>query len=364
MLHHVNKRLALDGDDLAVVLHMYLIARNDLGLGVNAVLGKQLDILRQHVLGQRRGRVLEVFKSALFGLCDPRLVIAVAAEKDAAVLFERALNKLVQSTCEVGCFFKLVGENAQRVCDDRVQNRRRAGYGLARAGHAELEFVAGEGNGRGTVAVGGVARNGRQNVNADAQRALALFGVARVVYDGIDYALKLLAEEHRDYRRRRFLRAEAVVIAGKGDRASQKLLIFINTSHECRKEQQKLRVLAGGLARGEQVLARVRAERPVVVLARAVYAGKGLFMQQADKAVAVCDLLHDLHADLVLIVCGVCIGIDRSHFVLSRGDLVMPRFRQNAELPQFLIKVLHVFGNARTDRSEIVILKLLALGRL
>ena len=52
------------------------------------------------------------------------------------------------------------------------------------------------------------------------------------------------------------------------------------------------------------------------------------------------------------------------HLVLSRGDLVMPRFRQNAELPQLLIKVLHVFGNARTDRSEIVILKLLALGRL
>ena len=87
-------------------------------------------------------------------------------------------------------------------------------------------------------------------------------------------------------------------------------------------------------------------------------------MQQADEAVAVCDLLHDLHADLVLIVCGVRVGIDRSHLVLSRGDLVMPRFRQNAELPQFLIKVLHVFGNARTDRSEIVILKLLALGRL
>ena len=154
-----------------------------LGLGVNAVLGQKLDILRQHVLGQRRGRVLEVFKSALFGLCDPRLVIAVAAEKDAAVLLERALYKLVQSRSKVRCFFKLVGENAQRVCNDRVQNRRRAGYGLARAGHAELEFVAGEGNGRGTVAVGGVARNGRQNVNADAQRALALFGVARVVYD-------------------------------------------------------------------------------------------------------------------------------------------------------------------------------------
>ena len=102
-------------------------------------------------------------------------------------------------------------------------------------------------------------------------------------------------------------------------------------------------------------------KRPVVVLARAVYAGKGLFVQQADKAVAVCDLLHDLHADLVLIVCGVCIGIDRSHFVLSRGDLVMPRFRQNAELPQFLIKVLCI--RQRADGSfEIVILKLLTLG--
>ena len=100
------------------------------------------------------------------------------------------------------------------------------------------------------------------------------------------------------------------------------------------------------------------------MLARAVYAGKGLFVQQADKAVAICDLLHDLHADLVLIVCGVCIGINRCHLVLSRGDLVMPRFRQNAELPQLLVEILHVFGNTRTDRSEIVILKLLSLWRL
>ena len=62
------------------------------------------------------------------------------------------------------------------------------------------------------------------------------------------------------------------------------------------------------------------------MLARAVYAGEGLFVQQAHEAVAVCDLLHDLHRDLVLIAGGVRVGEYRGHLVLCRSDLVVARF--------------------------------------
>ena len=48
--------------------------------------------------------------------------------------------------------------------------------------------------------------------------------------------------------------------------------------HKGRQKQQELGVLAGGLAGLEEVLASVGGEGPVVVLAGAVDAGKGLFM--------------------------------------------------------------------------------------
>ena len=62
------------------------------------------------------------------------------------------------------------------------------------------------------------------------------------------------------------------------------------------------------------------------MLARAVYAGKGLFVQQAHKTVAVGDLLHYLHLELVLIACGVCVGIDRRKLMLRRSNLVVACF--------------------------------------
>ena len=75
-------------------------------------------------------------------------------------------------------------------------------------------------------------------------------------------------------------------------------------------------------------------------------------------------LFHRLHDELVLIICGVGVGIDRGHFVLGRGDLVMLGFGQNAELPQFFIQILHILGNARTDNAKVVVVEFLTFRRL
>ena len=87
-------------------------------------------------------------------------------------------------------------------------------------------------------------------------------------------------------------------------------------------------------------------------------------MQQADEPMLLRDLFHDLHRELILVVGGVCVGIDRRHLVLGRGDLIVLGLGQNAELPELLVQLLHIRRNARADGAEIMVVQLLPLGRL
>ena len=184
-----------------------------------------------------------------------------------------------------------------------------------------------------------------------------------VVHDAVHDGLQLLTEEDREDRGRRLLRAEAVVISGKRDRAAQKLLILVHALDERRQEQQKPRVLARRAARREQVVAGIGGERPVVVLAAAVHAREGLFVQQADQPVPLGDPFHDLHRELILVVCGIGVGVDRRHLMLRRRDLVVLGLGQDAKLPKLLVQLLHICRDARADGAEIVVVQLLPLGR-
>ena len=333
VLDHVDERRRLDGDQLAVFFHMDLMPGHHLTGGVDAVLRHERNVLGQDVGGQGRGRIGQVHQPAALGLRHPGAVIAVAAEDDAAVALEDLAQKDIERLLEIRRARQAVGEAAELLGHDRVEDRIGARDRLARAGHAELEFIAGESQRRGAVAVGRILRDGGQHVDADAQLTAGLFGVVLLGDDGVDDILQLGAEEDGDHGRGRLLRAETVVVAREGDGAAQQLLIFIHARDEGRQEQQKLRVLAGRLAGGEEVFARVGAQRPVIVLAGAVDTRKGLFMQQADQPVPVGDLLHDLHCQLVLVVGGVAVAVDGGHLVLGRSDLVVLGLAQNAELP-------------------------------
>ena len=237
VLDHVHERRGLDADDLAVLLDMNFVAGVDLFLGVNALARQQLNVLGHDVGRQRLGGVVQVGKAALFGFLDPGLFIAVAVEDDAAVGRERVADQLVERGGEVRRILELCVKLIELVGHDGVEDRGRARDGLRRAGHAELELVAREGERRGAVTVGRILRDGGQYVYADAQRLVLGRGVVVFVDDGVDDALKLGAEEDRDDGRRRFLRAEAVVVAREGDGAAQQLLILIHALDE-RGEQQ------------------------------------------------------------------------------------------------------------------------------
>ena len=126
-------------------------------------------------------------------------------------------------------------------------------------------------------------------------------GVLGAVDDGLHHGGELVAQEDGHHGGRGLLGAQAVVVARKGHGGAQEVLILVHPLHKGGQEQQEAGVLAGGAARLEQVVAGVGSQGPVVVLARAVDAGKGLLMEQAHQAVLPGHLLHHVHGDLVVV---------------------------------------------------------------
>ena len=108
----------------------------------------------------------------------------------------------------------------------------------------------------------------------------------------------------------------------------------------------------------------VGAERPVVVLARAVDAGERLLVQQADQPVAARDVLQDLHAQLLVVGADVGVLEHRRELVLARRDLVVARLDRDAELGHLLLGLEHARQHALGDRAEVVVVELVALRRL
>ena len=155
-----------------------------------------------------------------------------------------------------------------------------------------------------------------------------------------------------------------MIVSGRGYRQPQQVLVFVHSLDHRAQKQQELGVLIGGLAGGQQVHAGVRGDGPVVVLAAAVDPGKGLFVEQADQIVPFRYPLHDLHGQLVVVRGDVGGGIDGGQLVLSRGDLVVFRLGQDAQLPQLDVQLVHVSLDPGPNGAEILVIQLLSLGWL
>ena len=170
-------------------------------------------------------------------------------------------------------------------------------------------------------------------MHADFELHLFAGFIRRAVLYGIENAGDLVAEEYGEDRRRSFVAAETVVVGRSRNGNAQKILIFVHRLQNCRKDEQKLRVLLRRVAGVQKVFAPVGGKRPVVVLAGAVHTGERLFMQQAYHAVPVRHALHALHDELVVVGGDVHRGIDAGKLMLCGGDLVVLGLGRNAELP-------------------------------
>ena len=99
------------------------------------------------------------------------------------------------------------------------------------------------------------------------------------------------------------------------------------------------------------------------MLAAAVDASEGFFVEQAHELVPVGDFLHDVHEHLVMVGGDVGFLENRRELVLVRGHLVVARGHGNADFIGLLGHFVHVIENAFLDGSEILVFELLALGR-
>ena len=155
-----------------------------------------------------------------------------------------------------------------------------------------------------------------------------------------------------------------MVVACGGYGEAEQILIIVHCLDHGAEEEQELSIFVRRCTGGEQVDARVGLYRPVVVLARAVDSRKGLFMKQADETVLFCNALHKLHCELV-VVGGYVRGREYgSQLVLCGRDLVVLCLGKHAEVPQLLVEILHELAHARFYGAEVMVVKLLTLGRL
>src|SRR5699024_8678993 len=71
---------------------------------------------------------------------------------------------------------------------------------------------------------------------------------------------------------------------------------------------------------------------------------------------------QSLHNDLVVVHLYIGLRIDGGQLMLGRRYFIVLGFSSNAQLPQFLIYMLHIRRNSLTDGSQIMIIHLLTFG--
>ena len=118
---------------------------------------------------------------------------------------------------------------SMRLGDDGVEHRLGPVDGRRRADRAELELVAGEGEGRGAVAVGGVARAAPAAWSRRVGGWPPFFEEdAAPVSSCLHDVFELLAEEDGDDGRRRLVGAQAVIVAGVGHGGAEQVGVLVH----------------------------------------------------------------------------------------------------------------------------------------
>lgn len=121
------------------------------------------------------------------------------------------------------------------------------------------------------------------------------------------------------------------------------------------QESEELEVRVRVVLRIEQVDTGVGRHRPVVVLARTVDAGERLLVQQGVEPVPRRDPLERLHDDHLVINGDIGVLENVREFVLTGGDLVVPRRDRNAQAVQLTLDLGHEGVHAVRDRAEVVV---------
>ena len=140
------------------------------------------------------------------------------------------------------------------------------------------------------------------------------------------------------------------------------MMLVYGTHHSC-IERQELQVLVRGLARRKKVHSGICNHRPVAVLSGPVHPVERLLVEKYFQMVLFRHFLHDDHQHHVLVDRLGGAAEDRSTLELVRSDLVVSGLEQDTEFVCLCLEILHESAHPRRDGSEIVVFKLLVLGR-
>ena len=158
--------------------------------------------------------------------------------------------------------------------------------------------------------------------------------------------------------------AQTVSVGCRCDGSLQQAVVALNGGQNVNKECHKLQVAACVFARCQQQGASVGSETPVVVLARTVDSLKWLLVKQNNKTVFLCNIVHKIHYQLVLVVRKVGLAKNRRQLKLVRRNLVVTGFQRNAKAVALNLKVAHKGCHTRRNGAKIVVVQLLVLRRL
>ncbi len=359
---HVAADFAFDVDALVEIFDVDFVAGFHFAAVHDAILFEQLNIffLGEGLEGFHGGA--DIREATTFGFGNPFVGIAVAVENHALVFLHDLLQNLLQARVEVLLveLFELFRNHVESFGHDGVQDHVRFGAALAGTRSAEFELVAGEGERRSPVAVGSIAREGREHVGTDAECSSLLRGLGHALFNLFNHVHQLIAEEHGDDCRRSFVRTEAVIVAGTSNRHAEQVGVSVDGVDDGAKRGKEHGVLVRVLARIEQVALTVR-HGPVVVLAGTVHAGERLFVQQADKTVLVGHVAEHFHNHHVVVAGEVHFLEHRGEFELRGRDFVVTGLRRNAELPEFGLDFVHEVEDARRNATEVMVVHLLML---
>ena len=182
------------------------------------------------------------------------------------------------------------------------------------------------------------------------------------VDDAVQNLGKLFAKIDGNNGGRRFVGSQTVIVARTNGSQAQGRRMAVYAPQHGRQEDEKLGVVPRRGAGIEQVLPFGIAERPVVVLAAAVDARKGLFMQQAEETVTRRYVAQQVHGKHIVIAGDIGLFIDRRKLELAGSHLVVTRLCRNPQGDQRVFHILHETHDAGGNGAEIVILHFLTLG--
>ena len=254
-MEHIQHGCCFDRNRGAVVLQQDFYTGFNLCFSEDVMLFEQLDVLGMSQIRQSLRSRFEVQQTAFGSFLNPCIGITVAVEDNAFMSFIGFFNQIIYCCFQIRSICQLISKFIQLFGNDGVQYDVWAGDGEHTAQHTEFKFIAGEGEGRGSVSVGVVFNKSRNGIVAYFNVAFRVAVVNLICCNSFENCSQLSAKEHGNDSRRSFVSAQTMVIAGAGNRYTQQILIFINSLDNCCQEGQEAQVLVRLLAGIQQVQA-------------------------------------------------------------------------------------------------------------